>query len=197
MHGKTLLDEKDNPIRILEIISGKTLADHVLDIQQDHEEYFHQTLPSLLTQYIQCVKAIRFLHDHGEKHGDIRRDHLLIDNHSGHCRWIDFDYTYRHRENMYGYDLFGLGNILAFVVGKGDLLLGDLQRNAPEALDLLREEDLNIVFRNRVANLKKIFPYIPDALNSVLLHFSRGANCFYENTGQLISELEEAAGQIN
>ena len=121
----------------------------------------------------------------------------MIDNHSGHCRWIDFDYTYRHRENMYGYDLFGLGNILAFVVGKGDLLLGDLQRNAPEALDLLREEDLNIVFRNRVANLKKIFPYIPDALNSVLLHFSRGANCFYENTGQLISELEEAAGQIN
>ena len=197
MHGKTLSDEKDNPIRILELISGRTLADHVLDIRQDHEEYFHQTLPSLLADYIQCVKAIRFLHDHGEKHGDIRRDHILIDSHSGHHRWIDFDYSYRHRENMYAYDLFGLGNILAFVVGKGDLLLGDLKRNAPGKLDLLREEDLNIVFRNRVANLQKIFPYIPDTLNSVLLHFSRGANWFYENTEQLIGELEEAAVEIH
>jgi len=192
MHGITLADEKNNPIRILDLISGKTLADHITDMKQDHEAYFHETLPSVLANYIQCVKAVRFLHDHKEKHGDIRRDHILIDNHSGHYRWIDFDYNYRHRENIYGYDLFGLGNILAFVVGKGDVLLGDLKRNAPGMLDKLTEADLNIVFRNRVVNLKKIFPYIPTALNSVLLHFSRGANWFYEHTSQLIDDLESA-----
>jgi len=192
MHGITLADEKNNPIRILDLISGKTLADHITDMKQDHEAYCHETLPSVLANYIQCVKAVRFLHDHNEKHGDIRRDHIMIDTHSGHYRWIDFDYNYRHRENIYGYDLFGLGNILAFVVGKGDVLLGDLNRNAPQVLDKLTEADLNIVFRNRVVNLKKIFPYIPTALNRVLLHFSRGANWFYEHTSQLIDDLESA-----
>jgi hypothetical protein len=42
-----------------------------------------------------------------------------------------------------------------------------------------------------VANLKKIFPYIPESLNQVLMHFSKGANWFYENTAQLLSDLEE------
>jgi Protein kinase domain len=192
MHGVTRMDEKDNPVRILEFISGRTLADHILDIDQDHASYFHDTLPSVLANYVACVKAIRFLHAHGEKHGDIRRDHILIDNHTGAYRWIDFDYNYRHRENIYGYDLFGLGNILAFIVGKGDVLLADLKENAPATLDRLSEADLNIVFRNRVVNLKKIFPYIPDALNRVLLHFSRGANWFYEHTDQLLGDLEDA-----
>ena len=44
----------------------------------------------------------------GEKHGDIRRDHIIIDRESGNYRWIDFDFNYRHRENIYGYDLFGI-----------------------------------------------------------------------------------------
>jgi hypothetical protein len=29
------------------------------------------------------------------------------------------------------------------------------------------------VFHNRVANLKKIYPYIPENLNRVLIHFSK------------------------
>ncbi len=72
------------------------------DIEQDHETYFFSTLPGILANYLCCIEAIRFLHDHGEKHGDIRRDHILIDSEGGHYRWIDFDYNYRHRENMYG-----------------------------------------------------------------------------------------------
>jgi hypothetical protein len=55
---------------------------------------------------------------------------------------------------------------------------------------------LNTVFHNRVANLKKIYPYIPDALNRVLLHFSRGANWFYEQTGQLLEDLNAFRTQL-
>ena len=196
MNGTTLADEKGNPVRILEHISGKTLTDYVLDIDQNHETYYRHTLPGVLDNFIHCVKAIEFLHDHNEKHGDIRRDHILIDNHSGHYRWIDFDYNYRHRENIYGYDLFGLGNLLVFIVGKGDVLLTDLKQQSPEVLDRLTEADLNIVFRNRVANLKKIYPYISVALNDVLLHFSRSANWFYEHTRQLISDLASAIQEL-
>ena len=102
---------------------------------------------------MQCVQAIRFLHDHGEKHGDIRRDHILIDRESGSYRWIDFDFNYRHRENIYGYDLFGLGNVLIFLVGMGDVLLLNLRNQSHPVLDKLNDGDVNIVFKNRVANL--------------------------------------------
>ena len=138
-----------------------------------------------------CIEAIRFLHQLGEKHGDIRRDHILIDRNSRRYRWIDFDFNYRHRENIYGYDLFGLGNVLVFLVGKGDVLLPNLKKQGHSALHDLRQDDLNIVFNNRVANLKKIYPYIPESLNRVLMHFSKGANWFYENTTQLLDDLRE------
>jgi hypothetical protein len=61
----------------------------------------------------------------------------------------------------------------------------------------LTEEDFNIVFGNRVVNLRKVYPYIPDALNYVLLHFSVGANIFYDNTGELLADLQEARDKIH
>jgi hypothetical protein len=47
------------------------------------------------------------------------------------------------------------------------------------------------VFQNRIANLQKIYPYIPNRFNQVLLHFSHGANRFYEHTNQLLEDLME------
>jgi hypothetical protein len=189
MHGFATSDEKGNIIRVLDFIKGKTLAGHIQGMTMHHESYFHKQFPAILDNFLECVGAIRFLHDHDEKHGDIRRDHILIDRKTGIYRWIDFDFNYRHRENIYGYDLFGLGNVLAFLVGQGDVKLQDLKKSYDPALARLREEDLNIVFSNRVANLQKIYPYIPDSLNKVLLHFSAGANWFYENTHQLLDDL--------
>ena len=196
MHGLSIPDAKQNPVRVLEYIAGKTLAGHVEDLTQDHLSYFHETLPEILKHYLDCLEAIRFLHDHGEKHGDIRRDHILVDKQTRHYRWIDFDYNYRHRENIFGYDLFGLGNILIYIVGKGDVLLYDLKRRNPAVLDRLHEDDCNIVFHNRVANLKKIYPYIPEAMNRVLLHFSHGAHLYYERVDQMIEDLQSAMADI-
>jgi serine/threonine protein kinase len=196
MHGFATSDEKGNVIRVLEFIKGKTVADHIHGMTMSHESYFHEQFPGILENFLECVEAIRFLHGHGEKHGDIRRDHILIDSQTGIYRWIDFDFNYRHRENIYGYDLFGLGNILAFLVGKGDVRLNDLKRELNPALGRLGKADLNIVFSNRVANLQKIYPYIPDSLNKVLLHFSAGANWFYETTDQLLEDLGGSRGAL-
>jgi serine/threonine protein kinase len=191
MHGYSIQDEKDNLIRILDFIRGKPLFTYVENMELGHEAYYYEQFPGILDHFFECVQAIRFLHEHGEKHGDIRRDHILIDSDKGQYRWIDFDFNYRHRENIYGYDLFGLGNILVFLGGMGDVLLPDLKKQNHPALSTLREEDVNIVFNNRVVNLKKIYPYIPESLNRVLMHFSKGANWFYENTEQLLEDLEE------
>lgn len=193
MHGFSAPDDKGNIVRVIDFIYGKTLAEIVRDTGSgmDHEKYFYGHFPQILDNYIECVEAIRFLHENGEKHGDIRRDHIIADRDTGRCRWIDFDYNFRHRENMYGYDMFGLGNVFMYLAGMGDVLISDIKSaNSPVAGEL-RDEDMNIVFANRVANLKKVYPYIPDALNRILMHFSRGANIFYDNTTQLLDDLNE------
>jgi hypothetical protein len=189
MHGFSTEDEKGNIIRVLDMIKGKRADTLILNTTEDHETYFNDYFPGIFANYVECVKAIGFLHDQGEKHGDIRRDHILVDEDTGAYRWIDFDFNYRHRENIYGYDLFGLGNILAFLIGKGDALTHELKKKDASFLENIREEDMNIIFHNRVMNLKKIYPYIPQALNEVLMHFAAGTKWFYENTTQLLDDM--------
>ena len=191
MHGTSIRDTAGNIVRILDFIRGSRLDDLIYRHAAGHEDFFYEHLPHYLAVYRQMVKAIKFLHDQGQKHGDIRRDHILLDRESGDYRWIDFDYDYYHTANMFGYDIFGLGNLLVFLVGGGDITVQQLQADNSSRLAELTPDDMNIIFNNRVANIQKIYPYVPDALNYILLHFSHGANLYYENTRQLLEDLEE------
>jgi hypothetical protein len=193
MHGFSVRDDPGNVVRILDFIYGRTIADHVRDLASriDHETYFYLHFPKILENFIECVEAIRFLHERGEKHGDIRRDHILMDRDTERYRWIDFDYNFRHRENIYGYDLFGLGNIFMYLVGMGDVLIPHIKTANPQVFGELSDDDTNIVFNNRIANLIKIYPYIPENLNRILMHFSKSANVFYDHTLQLLDDLNE------
>ena len=85
---------------------------------------------------------------------------------------------------------------IIFLTGRGDVLVPDLYHHHRELFDTLWGEDLNISYKNRVANLKKIYPYIPDSLNRILLHFSRGAEIFYEHIDQLLSDLTDAKADL-
>jgi hypothetical protein len=197
MQGRTVPDSAGNPLRILDYIHGRTIAQNTLSLGRDHEDFFYHYYPALLDEYIGMVKAIRFLHESGEKHGDVRRDHVIKDEATGRYRWIDFDFNYRHGENRFGYDLFGLGNILIYITGRGDIITHRLLQDDPEALARLSWDDVNMVFHNRVANLRKVYPYIPNALNRVLMHFSSGAKVFYETTNELLDDLGEARQELN
>jgi hypothetical protein len=197
MQGFSVVDEAGNIIRIIDFIKGKTLADSVLLLGKEYEDYFRNHLPHVLDEFVELVKAIRFLHENGEKHGDIRRDHIIKESETGTARWIDFDFNYLHKENMFGYDLFGLGNILAYLTGRGDVTVQRLQETASPALGRLTADDTNIIFNNRVMNLKKVYPFIPEALNLILLHFSNGANTYYDNTDQFLHDLREAREHLH
>jgi hypothetical protein len=196
MHGRWILDRAGNNVRILEFIRGRRYDAIVDELAGDHEEYFHRHFSGVFKTYIEMVRAIKFLHDHGEKHGDIRRDHILWDRETGTPRWIDFDYNYEHGESMFAFDLHGLGNILIYLVGRGDILVPELYQLQPEIYNRLIGEDLSISYRNRVANLQKVYPYIPDSLNLIMRHFSVGAPIFYENTGQMLDDLAVAQGDL-
>ena len=195
MHGTAVRDEAGNIVRILDFIQGKRFDELIFKLAENHETFFYQHLQGYLAVYAEMVQAIGFLHEQRQKHGDIRRDHILLDRKTGNYRWIDFDYDYYHEANMFGYDLFGLGNILIYLVGGGDVTVQQLHAMESPLLEKLSEDDMNIIFNNRVANLQKIYPYVPDSLNYILLHFSNGANLYYENTRQLLEDLGEV--QIN
>jgi len=189
MQGFSVRDAADNVVRIIEFIRGDTLHQRVISLAEDHERYYRESFPEIFQNFQGLVAAIHFLHHAGEKHGDIRRDHILVEKETGLYRWIDFDFNFHSPANPFAYDLFGLGNVLAFLVGGGDLLVGDLKRDRPELFATLLPGDLNIVFRNRIVNLRKIYPYLPEDLNNVLLRFSQASEVYYERTEELLEDL--------
>lgn len=197
MQGFSVKDSAGNVVRIIDFIKGTNYADYILTLGSSHEDYFFNYFPQVLDEYIELVKAIAFLHENNEKHGDIRRDHIIREKHSSTNIWIDFDYNYIHKENLFGYDLFGLGNILTYITGRGDVTIQELKATNSTAFYKLNKEDLNIIFNNRVVNLKKVFEYIPDELNLILLHFSVGAAVFYDDTRQFLTDLQELRQKIS
>jgi hypothetical protein len=196
MHGLGLRDLVGNNVRVLDRVPGRAINQILDAMRLNHEDYFARHLRGLLLGLVEACEAIAFLHAHGERHGDIRRDHLFLDNQSGLLRWIDFDYNFDFRENPFGLDLFGLGNVLCYVVGRGIPTLHELKKNHDPALERLDTGDLSPVIPSRVFNLKKLFPYIPEALNRVLMHFSAAAPVFYESVPELLADLLPAITQL-
>ncbi len=196
MQGETVLDSSGNQLRILDYIPGRTLGQLAIEMGRDHEDFFHHHYPGLLDEFIGVIEAIGFLHENNEKHGDIRRDHIIKDRNTGRYRWIDFDFNYQHGESRFGFDLFGLGNVLLFITGRGDITTNRLYNYQPDVFERLTMDDVNIVFHNRVNNLRKVFPYIPEKLNRVLMHFSLSAPIYYEETRELLEDLGEARDEL-
>ena len=194
MQGEGLVDEGGNYVRVLDFIRGGTLAAKVEDMALGHEQYYHERFPAVLEEFADMVKAVGILHTHGLTHGDIRRDHILVDRESEKAVWIDFDFCCSHRENRFGYDMAGLGNVLVFLAGRGDVTSQELSKKG--SLELVAPRDMNMVFGNRLADLSKVFPYIHDQLTYVLRHFSAGAEAFYESTEELVADLEEVMTEM-
>lgn len=199
MQGENVQDSVGNAVRIIDRIEGRRFYDFILESTLDHETYFHTVFPSVLDHLIDCFEALNRLHHMSEVHGDVRNDHVFIERGTGRYRWIDFDYAYQWTENPFGVDLFGLGNILLLATGKGFHVLPHGAACAPTGMDVvtcLEPADLSLFFKHRIINLKKLFPYIPESLNQLLLHFSQGAEVFYETTEELLHDLRASLGDL-
>ena len=196
MQGASVADEKGNIVRILDFIPGMSLAESVLRLGRTYEEYYFDFFPFIFRIFIELVEGIARLHLEGEKHGDIRRDHVIVDSKSGECRWIDFDYSFRRCANPYRYDIFGLGNILVYLTGRGDVTWRELPAGEDRASLQIGEGDFNVVFRNRLVNLGKVYPFIAAEIAILLTPFSAGAQRYYEHIGEFLEDLHTAAGKL-
>lgn len=200
MQGEAIRDEKGNMVRVLDIIPGKDFFVYIEDIDMEYKEYFFRMLPLILLKIVKAFEAIRFLHVNGFKHGDIRNDHIIIHSDSGAYIWIDFDYDYDGGENPFGLDIFGLGNILLYAVGKGFYYFYSIQNDEEKYGDLkhrIQPEDFSLLDKGRLMNLRKLYPIIPPSLNDILMHFSAGTSIFYESVEEIIEDLNRSIGLIS
>jgi hypothetical protein len=192
MHGRAEKDSKGNILRILDIVPGRNFFHYIHSLDMPYEKYFSDVLPDILVRLSRAFEAIRVLHAHQLKHGDIRNDHIIVERHTGNYVWIDFDYDYEAPENPFGLDLFGMGNVLTHAVGKGFHTIHTILQDPAtygSLKDRLDTADFSVIFKERFINLQKLYPEIPKPLNDILMHFSRRANVFYEYAGEMIEDL--------
>ncbi len=198
MQGEAVLDEAGNLVRILDIVNGSRLDKVIHRNQVSHEEYFYNQLPDILAHYLPCVQGIAFLHAHGFRHGDVRRDHIFVERGTGLYRWIDFDYDFYMPEKPFALDLYELGNALMYLTGRGNYYPRDLLADkalGQRVADTIAAGDYALLSKNRIVNLQKLFPYIPTLLNNIFLHFSLGTEVFYDSVDELYSDLAETVVQ--
>ncbi|KJS01541.1 MAG: hypothetical protein VR65_08740 [Desulfobulbaceae bacterium BRH_c16a] len=193
MQGKWTKDAVGNNVRVIDFIKGPSLMQMISRLDMPHKDYFHRELPHILSGLLGCFEALTLLHDHNLVHGDVHWNHILWDREVERFRWIDFDYAYNFPENPFGADVFGVGKILASVVGQGPIFFHDFKNNPDlrQVIDGLVPEDFAIVTGNQLMNLKKVYPYLPGPLNDILLHFSGHAEIFYESVGEIAHDLRK------
>lgn len=192
MQGRAVRDAAGNILRVLDTVYGRSLYHTILDLDMTHEEYFHNVFPGMFVRLIESIEAILFLHANSICHGDIRNDHILIDRDTGRFRWIDFDL----QQYTLDFDVWCLGNLLTLVVGGGEVTFHGLRQGiwgSPEQFDV-SDADASAFFPQRIANLCKIFPYIPESLNRVLARYSRAVEQnmdHYKSAAHLLKDLNE------
>jgi hypothetical protein len=198
MQGYSRDDAAGNNVRVLDLVRGDLLSLAIDRLEADHRTYFFELLPDILEKFAEACRAIEFLHLHGENHGDIRRDHLWLEQGTGNYVWIDFDYTYEFQENPFGLDIFGLGNLLLYLVGKKFCTTFTIPRPEFDGLAnaSLEAADFSLLFKNRLSNLRKVYPYVPESLNNVLMHFSCASEVFYFTVAELLEDLLPAIDDI-
>ncbi len=192
MQGRSGEDRIGNLVRVIDFVRGPSLYSYINRLKMDHETYFHDYLPGIMEKLLEGLEAIAFLEKEGEHHGDIRTDHIIIDSDTQNYVWIDFDFKISHSD----FDLWSIGGVLVSAVGKGPHTVHDVVRDPEsypvdiEKISFSPENNL-FLLKNRITNLRQLFPYIPEELNQILKNFSIGTEYFYENIRSLINNLRQ------
>ena len=58
-----------------------------------------------------------------------------------------------------------------------------------DGADAVTGDDHSLIFRNRLVNLRRLFPYVPVELNRILMHFTAGSEVFYETVEEFLEDL--------
>ncbi len=196
MQGFHVIDAGGNNVRVLDRVPGMSLDNVVRGLACDHETYYREHLHHILMGLVSAFRSMGDLHAMGEIHGDITPDHVFVETGTGRQKWIDFDYDYKEKDNVFMRDILEMGTLLSFVVGKDYLVFRDIKLYHSQVADKLSPQDMQSVFPNQLANLKLVYPYIDDKINSVLLRFSQGSRIRYNTPYHLADDIEDASASL-
>lgn len=195
MQGFCVQDSRGNCVRILDFVRGKSLFSYIRELTIAHEEYYWELFPKIFKNVIECIEGMQFASARGVHHGDIRNDHILVDFNTGKYVWIDFDYSV----NFSDYDLWCIGNIITFIAAGGLLLKQEVERfpeRYPPYNGTIDEGDCSMYHRYRIANVRKIYPYVSRKLNEICLKYSVGRFELYEDYPTLLEDIKEAYAEF-
>jgi hypothetical protein len=188
MQGFSVTDPAGNLVRIIDFVRGNTHFNRIVTLPIEHEEYYFEVLPEVMRDVVGAIEAMAWVHDHGLHHGDIRNDHLIVESEEGRLVWIDFDYAV----NFLDWDIWSMGNVVTYSVAKGIVTFRHV-RNHPEDFPprtaRFEEADASTFHPYRIANLRKVYPYISEDLNDILLRFSAGSEDPYADLHSLARDL--------
>lgn len=190
MQGKVCFDEKNNAVRIIDYIKGQSLFNFIPLINKSHFDYFNEDLPKILWKLLDSFLGIKFLQENKYCHGDIRNDHIIVETETGNFRWIDFDLM----QDVSDFDLWSCGNIISYAVAKGLKTFDQVLKGNEFPEDVkknLTAEDASAFYNYRIMNLAKLYSYIPERLNRILMHFTIRPKKFYNSLQELIDEFAE------
>jgi serine/threonine protein kinase len=190
MQGYTKRDERENSVRVIDVIRGPNLMEYIYQIDLTHYDYFNAELPRILARLAHSLDALALLHRHGTCHGDIRNDHIIVDRETGAFRWIDFDLN----QHVSDFDTWSIGNVINYVVGKGiNSFQGVLRdQGIPDTVkESLTAADASAFYEYRIMNLEKLYPYIPRRLSGILKHFTVKPETLYTSIEELVDDYRE------
>jgi serine/threonine protein kinase len=189
MQGYTAEDYNGNIIRIIDFIKGKSFFKYIPGIDMPHEQYYFEVLPEILRKLFDAFTAIKYLHDNGMCHGDIRNDHIILETETGRYRWIDFDL----KQDVSDFDMWSFGNILNYSIAKGIKTFGQVMKENEFGNDIknsLKPADGAAFFNYRIINLKKLYPYVSDSLNDMLMHFAIKPLAYFRSIDEFVNYFE-------
>jgi hypothetical protein len=190
MRGRGVRDARGNLVRVLDVIRGVDLLTDLSAHDMPHDEYVSTLLPRVLARVVDALSAIARLHTAGLCHGDIRNDHLFVEDGGGVLRWIDFDLD----QGTIDFDVWSVGNILHFVTARRIVRIREVVEQRPDLADRIGSDDASLFFPYRLMNLGKIYPWLPATLTEVLRRFAIGRCARYSRVDEVVGDLQSALG---
>lgn len=186
MQGRGVRDARGNLVRVLDVIRGVDLLTDLGARDMPHEEYVRTLLPDVLDRVVDALRAIARIHSAGLCHGDIRNDHLFVEQGGSVLRWIDFDLDQGSLE----FDVWSVGNVLHFVAARRIVRIREVLEQRPDLAGRIGPDDASLFFPYRLMNLGKLYPWLPAPLTDVLRRFAVGACARYGAVDEVVEDLQ-------
>ena len=187
VNGQTFEDSKGNIVNIFEHIEGETLHEVIQGIKVGHREYFKDHFPDLALKLLDLARALQELHERLKiTHSDIHLKNIIIQDGTRKPFLIDYDFPimserYSDIEEL-GLSLLDLA--LKSTCAEGSHTLYDFPKLEFTGGELWDEEV--------ILNARKIYSYIPEDINNILLRFADDCENRYKTASEFADDLEKA-----